>query len=482
MRLRIDFKSIKFRVWLCFLVFAVVIVGFMWFLQIFFMDNYYEYMKTKTATDTATQLASDYRSDDQSSFFASVTEASRDTDLYIQVEENGLIIYPQDVSDYQYAQYVTQAKSLLSKSKLNSVSKTINTRQGKNKILIYAGYLDRETNAVMYMVTPLYPVASTMSIIRSQLVYIMILSLALAFILSFYLSTRISKPIRNITKSAQRLADGDYGAVFHNKGEYTEIQNLTDTLNKTSFELQKTTRLQRDLMSNVSHDLRTPLTMIKSYAEMIRDLSGDDPVKREKHLNTIIEEAGRLNVFVNDLLELSRMQSGTAQLHLTDFDICEMMRQLISPYHVLELQEGYEITLTCPDIQYVTADEDKITRVISNLLSNAVKYCGADKQIIVNIKHWGPIIHIEITDHGIGIKPEELQSIWDRYYQTSSHHVRSTTGSGLGLSIVKQILQLHKAKFGVESKVGRGTTFWFELPAAETPPEAKDGEAEDGSD
>ncbi|MEE3362189.1 MAG: hypothetical protein VZQ84_01375, partial [Anaerovoracaceae bacterium] len=194
MRLRIDFKSIKFRVWLCFLVFAVVIVGFMWFLQIFFMDNYYEYMKTKTATDTATQLASDYRSDDQSSFFASVTEASRDTDLYIQVEENGLIIYPQDVSDYQYAQYVTQAKSLLSKSKLNSVSKTINTRQGKNKILIYAGYLDRETNAVMYMVTPLYPVASTMSIIRSQLVYIMILSLALAFILSFYLSTRISKP------------------------------------------------------------------------------------------------------------------------------------------------------------------------------------------------------------------------------------------------------------------------------------------------
>ena len=446
MRLRIDFKSIKFRVWLCFLVFAVVIVGFMWFLQIFFMDNYYEYMKTKTATDTATQLASDYRSDDQSSFFASVTEASRDTDLYIQVEENGLIIYPQDVSDYQYAQYVTQAKSLLSKSKLNSVSKTINTRQGKNKILIYAGYLDRETNAVMYMVTPLYPVASTMSIIRSQLVYIMILSLALAFILSFYLSTRISKPIRNITKSAQRLADGDYGAVFHNKGEYTEIQNLTDTLNKTSFELQKTTRLQRDLMSNVSHDLRTPLTMVKAYAE------------------------------------LSRMQSGTAQLHLTDFDICEMMRQLISPYHVLELQEGYEITLTCPDIQYVTADEDKITRVISNLLSNAVKYCGADKQIIVNIKHWGPIIHIEITDHGIGIKPEELQSIWDRYYQTSSHHVRSTTGSGLGLSIVKQILQLHKAKFGVESKVGRGTTFWFELPAAETPPEAKDGEAEDGSD
>lgn len=471
MRLKIDFKSIKFRVWMSFLIFAVIIVGFMWFFQIFFMNNYYEYMKTKTATDTATQLASDYKNEDQESFFASVTEASRDNDIYIQVEQSGLIIYPQDPSAYTYEKYVTQAKELLKKSKLQSVSRTIHTGQSKNNILIYAKYLDEDSKAVMYMVTPLYPVASTMKIIRSQLVYIMILSLALALILSFYLSTRISRPIRNLAKSARRLEDGDYGAVFHSKGEYTEIQNLTDTLNKTSFELQKTSKLQRDLMSNVSHDLRTPLTMIKSYAEMIRDLSGDDPVKREKHLNTIIEEADRLNVFVNDLLELSRMQSGTAQLHLTDFDICEMTRQLIEPYRVLEVQEGYSIEYNHPDVQYVSADREKITRVISNLLSNAVKYCGADKKIIVNIKHWGPTIHMEIIDHGIGIKPEELQSIWDRYYQTSSHHVRSSTGSGLGLSIVKQILQLHNAKFGVESKIGKGTTFWFELPAAKSPEE-----------
>ncbi|MGI6204819.1 MAG: sensor histidine kinase [Anaerovoracaceae bacterium] len=471
MRFKIDFKSIKFRVWLSFLIFAVIIVGFMWFLQIFFMNNYYEYMKTKTATDTAAQLASDYKTDDQESFFASVTEASRDNDIYIQVEQSGLIIYPQDPSDYEYGKYVTRTKSLLSKSKLQSVSRTIHTGQGKNNILIYAKYLDEDSETIMYMVTPLYPMASTKKIIRSQLVYIMIISLALAFILSFYLSDRISRPIRNITKSARRLGDGDYGAVFHSRGEYTEIQNLTDSLNKTSFELQKTSNLQRDLMSNVSHDLRTPLTMIKSYAEMIRDLSGDDPVKREKHLNTIIEEADRLNVFVNDLLELSRMQSGTAQLHLTDFDICETTRQLMEPYHVLELQDGYSIEYNHPDVQYVNADRDKINRVISNLLSNAVKYCGADKKIIVNIKHWGPTIHMEFIDHGIGIKPEELQSIWDRYYQTSSHHVRSSTGSGLGLSIVKQILQLHNAKFGVESKVGRGTTFWFELPAAEPPEE-----------
>jgi signal transduction histidine kinase len=454
-----------------FLLYAGIIMAVMWFLQVFFLNNYYEDMKIKETENTATQIASQYKSGDDQGFIKKVRELSNDDDMYIRVDENGVTVYPSDVSELPYTNYIATARTLLLQSGYKSVSKSIKNKTTSRSTLVYATYLDKNQTTIMYMISPLYPVSSTKKIIRNQLVYIMIISLALAFILSFYISSKISRPITDITKSARRLADGQYGTTFHAEGQYTEIQNLADTLNKTSYELEKASMLQKDLMANVSHDLRTPLTMIKSYAEMIRDLSGDNPEKREKHLQVIIEESDRLNVLVTDVLELSRMQAGTSQIRIASFNIKDTLDQLVNPYHVLEMQEGYKIQLTCPAEQYVLGDEDKIKQVISNLLTNAVKYCGQDKSVFINVKHWGKIVHVEVIDHGMGIKPEELPYVWERYYKSSSHHVRTTTGSGLGLSIVKEILQLHKAKFGVESKVGKGTTFWFELEAADKPAE-----------
>jgi len=469
--LRFNFKSIKFRVWMSFLLYAGIIMAVMWFLQVFFLNNYYEDMKIKETENTATQIASQYKSGDDQGFIKKVRELSNDDDMYIRVDENGVTVYPSDVSELPYTNYIATARTLLLQSGYKSVSKSIKNKTTSRSTLIYATYLDKNQTTIMYMISPLYPVSSTKKIIRNQLVYIMIISLALAFILSFYISSKISRPITDITKSARKLADGQYGTTFHAEGQYTEIQNLADTLNKTSYELEKASLLQKDLMANVSHDLRTPLTMIKSYAEMIRDLSGDNPEKREKHLQVIIEESDRLNVLVTDVLELSRMQAGTSQIRIASFNIRDTLDQLVNPYHVLEMQEGYKIQLNCPPEQYVLGDEDKIKQVISNLLTNAVKYCGQDKSVFINVKHWGKIVHLEVIDHGMGIKPEELPYVWERYYKSSSHHVRTTSGSGLGLSIVKEILQLHKSKFGVESKVGKGTTFWFELEAAGKPSE-----------
>jgi len=454
-----------------FLLYAGIIMAVMWFLQVFSLNNYYEDMKIKETENTATQIASQYKSGDDQGFIKKVRELSNDDDMYIRVDENGVTVYPSDVSELPYTNYIATARTLLLQSGYKSVSKSIKNKTTSRSTLIYATYLDKNQTTIMYMISPLYPVSSTKKIIRNQLVYIMIISLALAFILSFYISSKISRPITDITKSARKLADGQYGTTFHAEGQYTEIQNLADTLNKTSYELEKASLLQKDLMANVSHDLRTPLTMIKSYAEMIRDLSGDNPEKREKHLQVIIEESDRLNVLVTDVLELSRMQAGTSQIRIASFNIRDTLDQLVNPYHVLEMQEGYKIQLNCPPEQYVLGDEDKIKQVISNLLTNAVKYCGQDKSVFINVKHWGKIVHLEVIDHGMGIKPEELPYVWERYYKSSSHHVRTTSGSGLGLSIVKEILQLHKSKFGVESKVGKGTTFWFELEAAGKPSE-----------
>ena len=224
--------------------------------------------------------------------------------------------------------------------------------------------------------------------------------------------------------------------------------------------------LQRDLIANVSHDLRTPLTMVKSYAEMIRDLSGDNPEKRNTHLQVIIDEADRLNTLVNDILTLSDVQAGTLELRIERFSIKDLVASVIQTYEVLKTNEGYKIQFNCRQDIDVVGDSARIKQVINNLLSNAIKYCGSDKKIFINVKKWGKRVHIEIVDHGQGIKPDELPYIWERYYKSSTHHVRATKGSGIGLSMVKGILTAHNARFGVESKVGRGTTFWFELEVA----------------
>ena len=203
--------------------------------------------------------------------------------------------------------------------------------------------------------------------------------------------------------------------------------------------------------------------MVKSYAEMIRDLSGDIPEKREKHLEVIIEEADRLNILVSDLLALSKMQSGAITINIEEFNIKEEIDNIFMYYKLLLEEEGYTINVDCADNLTVKGDAARIKQVFSNLINNAFKFCGEDKTVNIFVQKKGRYALCQIQDHGVGIPEDELPRIWERYYKSSSNMVRSTTGSGLGLSIVKEILSLHKANYGVNSTLGEGTTFWFEL-------------------
>jgi signal transduction histidine kinase len=263
--------------------------------------------------------------------------------------------------------------------------------------------------------------------------------------------------------SASQLAEGNYDVNFEG-GRYSEIAQLADTMNYTSRELAKADNLQKDLIANVSHDLRTPLTMVKSYAEMIRDLSGNNPEKRNAHLQVIIDEADRLNLLVADLLLLSKMQSGVDALNITRFNIKDSIISILNSYRILSEQEGYDFTYRCDADIFVDGDESRIKQVLSNLVNNAVRYSDEDKHISITVTETGSVVRCEVTDKGQGIPEDELEHIWERYYKSSSNHSRNTAGTGLGLSIVKEILLLHKAGFGVISKPNEGSTFWFELP------------------
>ena len=474
---KLDFNSLRFRIWLYFIIFAVIILGLVWVLQTYFLDEYYENMKLKETERRADALVDDFRSSDSiDEFMDTLDDFVEGSDIYVRLENgDGQILYSSYYTGpgatLMYQTETTNLRSKLHNSSFDAYSE-VKARGKNSKILTYACYLyipSKGTNAeqqsnsiILYLFAPLAPVYSTITIIRTQLMYITIIALFLAFLIALYLSRLISKPINDLTHSAAEMGQGNYGVQFDG-GKYSEMRELADTLTTTSQELEKTEMYQKDLIANVSHDLKTPLTMIKSYAEMIRDLSGDTPVKREQHLGVIIEEADRLNILVDDMLTMSRMQRRTIELDIKIFDLTACVESILNSYDILEAQENYHFQFTNPGPLIVNADEAKIKQVVSNLVNNAVKYCGEDKTIIVNLKKIGRRVRCEVTDHGQGIAPDEINHVWERYYKSSTHHVRPTEGSGLGLSIVKEILTLHKATYGVTSKVGKGSTFWFEL-------------------
>lgn len=487
----IDTNSLRFKLWAYFGLFAIVLMLILWFLQIIFLQTYYQEVKQRQIMNIARTLSEDYSDSDDLDFTEVINEVTRiayANDMYIIIEfANGLQItsggdYPPIRNAFIDNRTLALMKRQITQSPSRTMSFVRTSPSGRKDTMVYgmlipasserqlekdeSGNTSRQDETFICVVAALSPVESTVDILASQLIYVTIVSLALAFALSLWLSRRITKPLLHITGSAAQLATGNYSVTFDG-GHYTEITELADTLNYTSRELAKSDNLQKDLIANVSHDLRTPLTMVKSYAEMIRDLSGNNPEKRNKHLQVIIDEADRLNTLVSDMLTLSKMQSGVEAMRPEEFDIQETIRSLLQTYTILEEQEGYHFQFQSSgsDTVMIFGDETRLKQVISNLVTNAVRYGGEAKDVTVAITDDGSHTRITVTDKGSGIPQQELEHIWERYYKASSNGQRAASGgSGLGLSIVKEILLLHNATYGVDSSVGAGSTFWFTLP------------------
>lgn len=472
-KISFDAKSIKFRLWIYFAALGLGIVILIWFLQIFFLNNYYEHMKIMEVNRISASICHSYERND-SELTENIQELSISNDFYVMMESGGrvLLFMPESGSIlpvYQYKDQLPKLKAMLDASKSNSgcVSYKINSGVENYSTLAYARYLRKApgNEVYLYIFSPLYPVSSTVDILKNQLFYVTIITLFGAFSLAIYFANRISRPIKSITTTAKEMGRGNYDVKFRGNS-YSEINNLAETLNTAAYELGNADARQKDLIANVSHDLKTPLTMIRSYAEMIRDLSGENPEKRNAHLQVIIDESERMSRLVSDMASISAMQTKKVVLHKQFFDLSELSASILASFDIYQEQQGYDFVFTAPKECMVFADRDKISQVISNLAGNAVKYCGEDKYVGLTIRKAGRKYRLEVSDHGPGIKPEALPHVWERYYKTSTNYIRETQGTGLGLSIVKEILLLHNADYGVESKLGKGSTFWFELDIA----------------
>ncbi|MDR2090039.1 MAG: HAMP domain-containing histidine kinase, partial [Clostridiales Family XIII bacterium] len=420
MRLSIDYKSIKLRLWLYFVLFAGLLMGLLWFLQIFFLSAYYEEMKINETLRIANSIAGKYGED---GLFEEIERAMRKNDMYIQIEAHIDDAYRTLYSPYYneseggdagenagegegaanpvpfpvYSNEIRAIREQLMGYDAHDATRFIPNPMRDARMLAYGTYLDRTEGqeVLLYIFSPLYPVESTIEILANQLRYFTVISLILACLLSFYISHIVTKPLTNITKSAARLAEGQYGVAFEG-GHYSETRKLADTLNHASRGLARADNLQKDLIANVSHDLRTPLTMVKSYAEMIRDLSGDDPAKRNEHLGVIIDEADRLSLLVNDLLALSQLQSGRQSMRFTAFSLRATIENLLQSYRIFAEQEGFSLVLNADCDGMVTGDEGKLKQVLANLITNAIKFSGERKLVEIALSERDGAVRCEV--------------------------------------------------------------------------------------
>jgi len=466
------------KLFIGFIIFAAAMIGMMWLFQTVFMEDLYKNVRLRETSRCADVLSAadtgDYKTlseelGEKYNICISVYKITRSSGIQkVRVHENQSCFIHNIATDKFLDHLYAGAKEnerYFERVPLDPGGKTGPQSSDSGESIILA-VLSDDTNGEYMMLfnAEIYPLASTVSTVKVLLAYVSVILVGIAAVMSLVISKIMARPAVQMSREASKLAMGNYDVVFDGGG-YREMSDLADTLNHAAHELSGLDKMQKDLIANVSHDLRTPLTMISGYSEVMRDIPGE---MTSENMQIIIDETARLSSLVSDMLDKSRLMSGTQRLNLSRFSLTETIRETVARYAKLREKEGYVIDFEYDGEVYVTADRVRILQVIYNLVNNAINYTGEDKRVVLRQTVTDGYCRVEVIDSGEGIPEQELPMVWERYYKSSSFHKRAPLGTGLGLSIVKSILALHKAKFGVRSRVGSGSCFWFELEVSES--------------
>ncbi len=269
----------------------------------------------------------------------------------------------------------------------------------------------------------------------------------------------IFRPIEQINEATKKVALGEYDIELETKRE-DEIGELTNNFNKMTRGLKSTENLQKEFINNVSHEIKTPVSSIEGFAKFLKDKDLTDE-EREEYANIIIEEAKRLENLTGKILKLSKLNNQEIITNKQEIEVAEQIRKAISLLEPKWSKKDIKINVSLEEKIFL-GDEDLIFQVWVNIIDNAIKFSNEGESIDIKVYEKDSNINVEIKDHGIGMKEEELEKVYDRFYQIDRSH--SKEGSGLGLAIVKRIVELSEGKIEIKSKENKGTTVIVKLP------------------
>ncbi|MBR5179375.1 MAG: HAMP domain-containing histidine kinase [Lachnospiraceae bacterium] len=501
--MKIKTMTFKKKLWLYFTLFTAFIFTMLWLFQTVFLQGFYNGMLIKNTRNVAEEIVEN-GSDEQINDI--IDRLARDNSVLVFVtDKNGNLLYGSD--EYKEIQNNLdkgkQDKPGIKKENddhdfLKDKDDLANDRPNQKKrgnrtelpdnfddiydLLLsgssdsaeldmeglfaygtYINYPGSEDGAILYVSTTKDAVGSSVRIIRIQLIWVTVISLVLGFILSWLLARKFSNPVDNLSKKAKHLGTKEYEEGI-NCSFCLELDELNETLDETNIKLNRSREFQMELLSNVSHDLRTPLTMIKGYAEMIRDISWENDEDRNSDVQVIIKEADRLTALVNEILEYSELQSMTGEesSEFEEIELSELVRSSVERFEKLSRPENITIEKDISGNIKIKGDVSRLERALYNLMDNAVRHTGSEKNIRVSLSEENGKALVKVTDFGNGISEEESKVIWDRYY--TSRQRKGKGVSGLGLAIVKQIVTMHSGSCYVESTEGEGSTFVMAFP------------------
>ncbi len=346
---------------------------------------------------------------------------------------------------------------------------------------------DLDNNYIVYMRTNLESIQESVVIANRFIAIAGTVAIIFGSIIMFYISNKFTKPILELSEIAKKMKDLDFSIEYEvdRKDEIGVLGNYINSLSKeleyTISELKnannemrlviesktKINERQQDFVSNISHELKTPIAIIQGYAEGLKENVYEDEENRDYYCDVIIDEAYKMNQMVKKLISLSYLESGESQIEFVNFDIVALIKEIVKSKTILFEQKDISFIFNYTEAIYVWGDVYATEEVINNYVSNAINHADNERVIEINLEHRDNSLRVNVFNSGKNIPENELDKVWDKFYKVDKARTREYGGSGIGLSIVKAIMNSLNQEFGVKN-YSNGVEFWFELDTKAT--------------
>lgn len=484
-----------------------------WIMNLFLLPGFYENSKKKQMNHVYSQVAelfaqndwANISSDKQNKVYDEVDRISANSGVSLYIMEikvnvdSGMVgdisyLYPsmsgrmQELNRNQLSKYVMfkqlgnvfdENYQMLKETDQYELFKVYDERMDSNYIELIGGV---EGDYWVYMRSNYQSIRESAAISNEFLAYVGIVVTVLCILIMVFVSNKYTKPILALARLAQKMEELNFnvryeenrsdeiGVLGHSMNSLSDkleetISELKTANNELQLDLQRRSeqeKMRQEFLANVSHELKTPIALIQGYAEGLQENVNDDPESREFYCEVIVDEAKKMNKMVKKLLSLNQLEFGNGQVHLEHFDIQEVVKSVLASSEILFKQKEITLSFLEKNPIYVWADEYMTEEVVMNYVSNAVNHIDGKRIIEVKIESAGDKVRVSIFNTGEKIPEEELDKIWDKFYKVDKARTREYGGNGIGLSIVKAIMEAHNQKYGVRN-YDNGVEFWFEL-------------------
>ncbi len=492
-------KSIKVRLTAAYVTIMCLSFLVILFLNSSFLEEYYLAKKTDSLEYVQERLDEASKVNDNGNYAS--LENDYDFHNYCSEKNISVIIINRDSSQIVYSNS-RDPKSMYAQALFGTMTEFMQgtheiIKQGDNYILeksVDNGRFTDSLNMVgtlknmnsFLVTTPIQSMKDSAQISNLFYLYVGIGTVLVSSLIIWFISRKITKPLQELTELSKKMAGLDFNAKYTSAGE-DEIGILGANLNIMSDELEQTiselktanNELQKDIekknqidemrkefLSNVSHELKTPIALIQGYAEGLQECINDDEESREFYCDVIIDEAAKMNTMVKKLLTLNQLEFGNDQVSMERFNLTELIKGVLASTRLMADQKGAGIQFVQTDPVYVWGDEFKVEEVVTNYVSNALNHVDYEKKIEVKIQKKQNLVRVSVFNTGDPIPEEDIEKIWIKFYKVDKARTREYGGSGIGLSIVKAIMESMNQKCGVIN-YENGVEFWFELQSGD---------------